>query len=107
MICLPCRKAGEDNKNGNGFDASLLHDFCDNLDLHPGSAPNWCDCQHVTVPFEEPYGCVNCDGRKCMDCVCRIWHDECKDDCPECCDPCYCMEPMAAWERSLMEGIRE
>ena len=29
--------------------------------------------------------CPNCDNRKCMDCVFRVWHDECVDSCPECC----------------------
>lgn len=31
--------------------------------------------------------CANCDDRKCMSCVCREWHDDCRDDCPECCAP--------------------
>jgi hypothetical protein len=30
-------------------------------------------------------GCENCDGRKCMSCCFREWHDECEDDCPFCC----------------------
>ncbi|WP_074850595.1 dATP/dGTP pyrophosphohydrolase domain-containing protein [Tsukamurella tyrosinosolvens] len=29
--------------------------------------------------------CSNCDGRKCMDCVCRHYHDACVEDCPQCC----------------------
>jgi len=30
--------------------------------------------------------CSNCDDRKCMDCVFRVIHDECRDDCPHCCN---------------------
>jgi Tfp pilus assembly protein PilV len=29
--------------------------------------------------------CGNCDERKCMDCVLRVWHEECAYDCPDCC----------------------
>lgn len=28
--------------------------------------------------------CTNCDGRGCMDCVLRHWHDECEDRCHMC-----------------------
>jgi hypothetical protein len=28
--------------------------------------------------------CTNCDGRKCMACVLRQIHEECRDDCPFC-----------------------
>ena len=30
--------------------------------------------------------CGNCDDRKCMSCVFRDIHDECRDDCPDCCN---------------------
>ena len=30
--------------------------------------------------------CSNCDGRKCMSCVFREIHDDCRDDCPVCCN---------------------
>ena len=30
--------------------------------------------------------CANCDDRKCMSCVFREPHDECCDDCPDCCN---------------------
>lgn len=29
--------------------------------------------------------CGNCDDRRCMSCVFRAIHDECVDDCPDCC----------------------
>lgn len=29
--------------------------------------------------------CQNCDGRKCMDCVCSVMHDKCAEDCFACC----------------------
>lgn len=29
--------------------------------------------------------CPNCDGRKCMGCVCREPGHDCADDCPDCC----------------------
>lgn len=29
--------------------------------------------------------CSNCDGRKCMDCVMRTWHEKCENSCPVCC----------------------
>lgn len=32
-----------------------------------------------------PTACSNCDGRKCMDCCSRAIHDECVEDCPDCC----------------------
>ena len=28
--------------------------------------------------------CANCDNRKCMDCVMRYIHNECREDCPDC-----------------------
>lgn len=28
--------------------------------------------------------CINCDDRGCMDCVLRVWHDECAWSCPSC-----------------------
>ena len=28
---------------------------------------------------------ADCDGRKCMSCVLRQWHDDCQMDCPDCC----------------------
>src|SRR5665647_773410 len=33
-----------------------------------------------------PEGCSNCDDRKCMSCVFREVHGECRDDCPDCCN---------------------
>lgn len=30
--------------------------------------------------------CLNCDDRKCMDCVSRYVHDRCEDSCPDCCE---------------------
>lgn len=30
--------------------------------------------------------CSNCDGRTCMSCVFREWHDDCRDDCYCCRD---------------------
>jgi hypothetical protein len=121
VICGACAAAGRDNKAGNGFDASILHDMCVNYMLYDDCPQStWCDCQHVTVPFEEPAGCPscngldceecmkcdNCDGRKCMDCVCRITHEVCLPDCPECCVPPP-GSPLAEWEKELLEGIRE
>ena len=99
MICGACAAAGRHNAAGNGFDASILHDMCVNYMLYDDCPQkNWCDCGHVvTVEFEEPYGCRNCDGRKCMECVCRIWHEECQQDCPDCCVP--------EWEKEL--ALRE
>ena len=29
--------------------------------------------------------CVNCEDRKCMDCVLRYVHQDCREDCPFCC----------------------
>jgi hypothetical protein len=29
--------------------------------------------------------CGNCDGRKCMNCIFRVVHQNCVDDCPSCC----------------------
>ena len=37
------------------------------------------DCPGVFVD------CLNCDDRKCMDCVLRYMHDRCEESCPECC----------------------
>lgn len=31
--------------------------------------------------------CGNCSGNKCMSCVLREYHDECENDCPDCCEP--------------------
>ena len=28
--------------------------------------------------------CANCDDRRCMDCVLRVVHEDCRFDCPEC-----------------------
>lgn len=37
-------------------------------------------------PGHEPNpDCDNCNGRGCMACVFREWHDYCEDDCPLCC----------------------
>lgn len=60
--------------------------------------PCICSC-HIEWPVLPPgytwslisEWCSNCDGRKCMDCVLRYVHDECKDDCPFCC-------PAEAWQ---------
>lgn len=30
--------------------------------------------------------CRNCTGWKCMACRLRVVHDECVEDCPDCCD---------------------
>lgn len=35
--------------------------------------------------------CENCDGRKCMGCVCREYDHDCADDCPVCCAGCICL----------------
>jgi hypothetical protein len=102
VICGACAAAGRHNMEGNGFDASILHDMCVNWSLYDDCPQTtWCDCQHVTVDFEEPYGCRNCDGRQCMDCVCRIWHEQCLPDCPECCVPPP-GSPLAEWENELL-----
>lgn len=38
------------------------------------------------APWESiDLACRNCNGRKCMACVCRENHDECATDCPDCC----------------------
>lgn len=29
--------------------------------------------------------CLNCDDRKCMDCVLRYEHNRCEPSCPMCC----------------------
>lgn len=52
---------------------------------------------------QEP--CTNCDDRKCMDCVCRVVHDECVDDCPFCCetDPRLAREK---WDNMLKNPTR-
>lgn len=34
---------------------------------------------------EAQKNCRNCDGQLCMDCRTREIHDECRQDCPECC----------------------
>lgn len=44
--------------------------------------------------------CTNCDNRKCMDCVFRVWHDECTDSCPECC-PEYGEQLQAAHDAEI------
>lgn len=94
MICGSCAAAGRHNKEGDGFDADVFHSMCVNFELYSGNTKTWCDCGHVvTVEFEEPAGCPNCDGVRCMDCRCRMLHDECVDDCPSCC------QPLADWER--------
>lgn len=32
----------------------------------------------------DPYGCPNCDGVRCIGCVCRDLDHDCVDDCPNC-----------------------
>lgn len=65
-----------------------IHGICDNRAKHGAHVFRsdefethislW-DCPGVYVD------CLNCDDRRCMDCVLRHWHDECEDSCPECC----------------------
>ena len=50
-----------------------------------------------------PPSCENCDGRKCMACVCREYHDACADDCPVCCPPTTRGDILA--ERGLDKNI--
>lgn len=52
--------------------------------LRDGTLPeNFRDRVQLLV---ECYECENCDGRLCMDCVLRIEHDSCRNDCPFCCE---------------------
>lgn len=37
--------------------------------------------------------CPNCDDRKCMDCVFRVVHDRCVDDCPVCTEATWTEAP--------------
>lgn len=39
----------------------------------------------IEVVKVEPPSCTNCDNRKCMECVCREWHEKCRENCPSCC----------------------
>lgn len=34
---------------------------------------------------DESLDCGNCSDVECMDCVCRVQHDKCQRDCPDCC----------------------
>jgi hypothetical protein len=78
VICYSCHYAGKFNAMGEDLLAEEAHELC--------KGGTWCDCAHKTGPWLKlPPECPNCDGRKCMDCVLRYWHEECVDDCPECC----------------------
>lgn len=76
QVCSTCGESG--------------HSECWRADLPPCK---WCDepgqlghqCDDAPGP-----GCPNCDGRKCMECCSRAYHDECVDDCPDCCAPAPC-----------------
>lgn len=61
---------------------------CEDTSRHPGHT--FVFAEHDThVSMGECRGvyvdCLNCDDRKCMDCVLRYMHDRCEDSCPMCC----------------------
>lgn len=65
--------------------------LCDNRDRHEHHVflsneyethRSFQDCPGVYVD------CLNCDDRKCMDCVFRYQHDKCEDSCPSCGSTC-------------------
>jgi hypothetical protein len=39
----------------------------------------------LLVADPEVSDCENCGGQQCMDCALRHHHDECANDCPDCC----------------------
>ncbi len=61
---------------------------CDNTQRHEAHVFEWDEYEHHISLWDCPgvyVDCVNCDDRKCMDCVLRYMHDRCEDDCPMCC----------------------
>lgn len=50
--------------------------------------------------------CKNCDDRKCMDCVFRIVHDRCEDDCPDCCAENVERMAQEEWQGMVERGAR-
>ena len=36
------------------------------------------------MPQTSDPDCANCNGRGCMDCALRYWHDTCGHTCPMC-----------------------
>ena len=55
--------------------------------------------------------CENCDGRRCMSCVCREYHDECPECCSAepCCGTCQAItrdrERREAWDAETADGL--
>ena len=47
-----------------------------------------CDCTITdycgAIPPGSDPDCANCNGRGCMDCALRYWHDTCEHTCPMC-----------------------
>jgi hypothetical protein len=45
---------------------------------------------------DDEEACGNCGGQRCMSCVFREMHEDCEDDCPDCCEesvvPCWFAE---------------
>lgn len=62
------------------------HPYIGYLEIDQLSA--WCvvnGATGITLAEHPEVPCENCDGRLCMDCVLRIWHDECDNtSCPGC-----------------------
>jgi len=60
----------------------------------PGHTPCGCNIHEYRYSGIQKFcsvcgDCTNCDGRRCMSCVCREYHERCAEDCPVCCKRAY------------------
>jgi hypothetical protein len=68
-----------------------VHGLCDRDEIHDAHEFDW-EGTFWQCPGQWSQ-CRNCDDRKCMGCVFRVYDHDCKSDCPDCCGSAFTGSP--------------